>query len=80
MTCKHGVLIGLALFWFALDLWIVTRNVILRETILAPVARWLDGLPNGMNQFSFLVLWILVLFGWIVPLSAGLEPLLLRGQ
>jgi hypothetical protein len=67
MTCRHHVLIALSFAWVAVDFWIVVRNVILRETILAPSARLFDRLPNGMNHSSFLVFWLVVLFGWMDP-------------
>jgi hypothetical protein len=76
VTSKHRVLVALAFSWVAVDFWIVAGNVILRETILGPAARLLDRLPNEMNHSSFLVLWLVLLFGWMIPLGAGLKPLL----
>jgi hypothetical protein len=70
----HHVLVALAFAWITVDFWIVTRSVIFRETILASVARLLDRLPGGMNNFSFLVVRILVLLGWVIPLAACLKP------
>src|SRR5579871_4984288 len=66
----HKLLLWLALAWAAFDFWIVARNVILRETFLSPFSTVFDRMPEtGRN-----LIWIILLFGWMIPLGLGLAP------
>src|SRR6266576_4103224 len=43
MRMKPYVLIGAGLTWVLIVFWLVARNVILRETVLGPVAQVIDN-------------------------------------
>lgn len=74
MNRRHKLLLWLALGWAAFDFAIVARNVILRETFLSPISPVLDHLP----EFGLDILWVILLFGWMIPLGVGLAPHLRR--
>jgi hypothetical protein len=53
--------------WFALVVYVVRASIIMRETGLAPIAHSIDKLPAPVAALVFQVLWIVFLFGWLVP-------------
>jgi hypothetical protein len=62
--------------WLAVILWMIVGNVVLRETRLGFIAQFLDKLPPTIANPMFIFLWIVTLFGWIVPLTLGVIGLL----
>jgi len=54
----------------------ITGNVVLRETRLGIIAQFLDKLPPAVANPMFIFLWIVTLFGWVVPLTLGVIGLL----
>ena len=74
MNRRHKLLLWFALGWAAFDFWMVARNVILRETFLLPLSPVFDRLPEAGRN----LIWIILLFGWMIPLGAGLAPHLRR--
>jgi hypothetical protein len=71
---RHKLLLWFALGWAAFDFWLVARNVILHETFLLPLSPVFNRLPEAGRD----ILWIVLLFGWMIPLGAGLAPHLRR--
>jgi hypothetical protein len=69
-------LVSLGLVWLAAVLNLMVGNVILRETRLGPIARFLDKMPTVIANPIFLLLWAIVLLGWSVPLVLGFRWLL----
>jgi hypothetical protein len=61
-------LVTLGLGWLAADVYRMVGNVILRETRLGGIARFLDRMPSMIANPILFSLWIAVLFGWSVPL------------
>ncbi len=53
--------------WFGVVAFVVTGNIVLRETPLGVIAKRLDKLPSGLAGILFLVCWGLFLLGWMVP-------------
>jgi len=51
-------------------------NAVLRETRLGIIAQFLDKLPPAVANPIFIFLWIVTLFGWVVPLTLGVIGLL----
>ena len=78
MRHKHKVLLVLATVWVAVDFWLVASNLVFRETILVRLARFVDRMPEGISHRSLAVFWIVLLFGWLIPLGIGLMPMLRR--
>jgi hypothetical protein len=62
--------------WLAWDLWMIVGNVVLRETRLGIISQFLDKLPPAIANPIFVFLWIITLFGWVVPLTLGVKGLL----
>jgi hypothetical protein len=73
-------LFTLGLVWLAGVLWMIVGNVVLRETRLGFIAQFLDRLPSTIANPIFIVLWIVTLFGWVVPLTLGLIGLLRKSR
>jgi hypothetical protein len=71
----HAVLLVIGLSWLALALWVVSSNVILRETRLGPVAQLLDKLPPAIGTPIFILLWAILLIGWAALVGLGLRPI-----
>ena len=71
----HSMLLAVGLAWFAVFLWVVGSGVILRETRLGVIARFLDKLPTAIGTSIFALLYYIFLFGWIVLIGVALEPL-----
>jgi len=69
-------LLTLGFAWLAWDLWMIVGNVVLRETRLGIIAQFLDKLPSTIANLIFVFLWIVTLFGWVVPLTLGVIGLL----
>jgi len=69
-------LVTLGLGWLASVLWMIVRNVVLRETRLGFIAQFLDKLSPAIANPIFILLWIVTLFGWTVPLTLGVIGLL----
>lgn len=65
--------IGLA--WFAVFLCMIGSGVILRETRLGVIARFLDKLPPVIGATIFALLYYVFLLGWILLIGIALEPL-----
>jgi hypothetical protein len=74
----HALMLVVGLSWLGFALWIVSSNVILRETRLGFVAQRLDKLPPVIGTPIFILLWVTLLLGWVVLLGFGLRPLLRR--
>lgn len=53
--------------WFGVVAFVVTGNIILRETPLGVIAKALDKLPSTLQGIAFLVCWGIFFFGWMVP-------------
>lgn len=64
--------------WLGTSVYLMARNVILRETWLGIGARFLDKLPGGIANPTFILLWVVLLLGWTVPLVLGFRLLLRR--
>jgi hypothetical protein len=64
--------------WLGTDVYVIARNVILRETWVGIVARFLDKLPGEIANPIFILLWVALLLGWTVPLVLGFRLLLRR--
>jgi len=64
--------------WLAMDIFFVTRNVVLRETRLVVIANFLDRLPAKVGNPIFIFLWIIFLFGWAALIGIGGRKLLRR--
>jgi len=75
MRMKPYVLIGAGLTWALIVFWLVARNVILRETVLGPVAQVIDKLPPTIASLVFILLWSTLLLGWCIPIILGLRLL-----
>jgi hypothetical protein len=69
-------LLTLGLGWLAGVLWMIVGNVVLRGTRLGFIAQFLDKLPPTITNPLFIFLWIVTLFGWVVPLTLGVIGLL----
>jgi len=75
MRMKPYVLIGAGLTWALIVFWLVARNVILRETVLGPVAQVIDKFPPPIASLVFILLWSTLLLGWCIPIILGLRLL-----
>jgi len=69
-------LFTLGFAWLAGALRMIVGNVVLRETRLGIIAQFLDKLPPAVANPMFIFLWIVTLFGWVVPLTLGVIGLL----
>ncbi len=73
-------LFTLGFAWLAGVLWMILGNVVLRETRLGFIAQSLDRLPSTIAKPIFILLWIVTLFGWVVPLTLGLIGLIRKSR
>jgi len=73
MRSGRIALIAVGLAWLAVDLYLMLGNVVLRETRLGTIARFLDSLPKWASNPAFVCLWGILLLGWTVPLMVGLR-------
>jgi hypothetical protein len=64
--------------WLAATVYLMARNVSLRETPLGAVAKILDRLPTVIGNPIFILLWLAFLFGWTFPIGSGAWKLLRR--
>ncbi len=71
----HAVLLVIGLSWLVLALWVASSNVILRNTRLGLVAQLLDKLPPAIGTPIFILLWAILLLGWVVLVGLGLRPI-----
>ena len=72
----ESALTAIALVWFALALYVVVGNVIIRDTIAgAFLAQHIDRLPLPSSKATYILLWCLFFLGWIAPLLLGLKRL-----
>jgi hypothetical protein len=62
--------------WLYVVSGLMASDVVLRETRLGWIARILDKLPSSVAYPIFLLLWLVFLFGWTVPVMAGVWLLL----
>jgi hypothetical protein len=76
MNTRPIVLITLGVAWLAADLNMMVGNVSLRETRLGVIAQFIGRLPPRIANPIFLLLWTVMLLGWIVPLMLGFRWLL----
>jgi hypothetical protein len=74
----HFALLVIGLAWLTVFLCVIGSGVILRETRLGVVARFLDKLPLAIGTSIFALLYYIFLFGWIILIGAALEPLMRR--
>ena len=71
-----SALTAIALVWFALGLYVIVGNVIIRDTIAgAFLVQRVDGLPFPLSKATYILLWCLFFLGWIPPLLLGLKQL-----
>jgi uncharacterized protein with PQ loop repeat len=75
MRTRAFVLVILGCCWLAGDLYLIVGNIILRETPLGVIATALDRLPTAVANPILILLWLILLFGWIVPLALSLKHL-----
>lgn len=75
MKLVNYTLLIIGLCWFAVDVCLVVSNIILRETSIGVVARFLDKLPPIIGNPIFIFLWITLLFGWAILIGFGVKPL-----
>ena len=75
MRTKPFALLAIGVAWLATDLYLMIGNVVLRETRLGTIARFLDRLPHWASNPAFLFLWAILLLGWTVPLIVGFRLL-----
>jgi len=73
MNIKPFALIALGCSWLACDLYLMAGKIILRETRLGLIARFLDRLPTLVSGPIFLLLWLALLLGWTIPLGYGFK-------
>lgn len=69
------VLIGAGGVWLGVLIFVLTGNVILRETPLGVIARVFDRLPSPLQGIVFLACWGIFILGWIVPVIYSLRLL-----
>jgi hypothetical protein len=69
-------LVALGLAWLATDAYLMAGNIVLRETRLGAIARFLDRMPAVISNPVFLLIWAIMLLGWSVPLVLGFRWLL----
>jgi hypothetical protein len=56
--------------------YLMLGNVVLRETRLGAIARFLDKMPGSVANPIFILMWAVMLLGWSVPLILGFRRLL----
>ena len=78
MKTHHYLWLTIGLGWLTFAAWIVTSEVILRETRLGFFAERIDKLSNFVSSAIFFAFWAILLLGWIVPLVSGLKPVFRR--
>ena len=76
MKIRPFILLAVGFSWLAVDLNLIIGPTVLRETRLGFIARFLDKLPPAIADLVDAFLWILLLFGWIAPLTGGLVSLI----
>ena len=69
-------LVALGLVWLATAVYLIVGNIVLRETRLGAIARFLDKMPAIIANPVFLLIWAIMLLGWSVPLVLGFRWLL----
>jgi hypothetical protein len=75
---KSGyVLLTVGLCWLAVDLGLIFSNIILRGLpLLRDIAEFLDKLPPRIGTPVFILLWNILLFGWLIPLVLAIRAIL----
>jgi len=68
-----SLVIGVA--WLAGDVYLVISNVILRETRIGALAALIERLPPSIGNAVFILLWVVILFGWAPLVLSGVKPL-----
>ena len=76
MKLKPFILLAVGFSWLAVDLNLIVGPIVLRQTGLGVIARFLDKLPSPIANSVDAFLWIVVLLGWIAPLTWGLMLLM----
>jgi len=76
MKLKPFVLLAVGFSWLAADLNLIVGPVVLRETRLGVIARFLEKLPSTIANSVDAFLWIVLLLGWIAPLTWGFRSLM----
>jgi hypothetical protein len=64
---KGYALAAVSGLWLGVILFVVSENVILRETWLGGIAKAMDALPPAIGSICFLASWVIFFFGWIAP-------------
>lgn len=77
MKLKPFVLLAVGFSWLAADLNLIVGSTVLRETRLGVISRFLDKLPFTIANSVDAFLWIVLLLGWIAPLTWGFRSLML---
>jgi hypothetical protein len=75
MSTKPFTFIAIGLAWVAVAVYLMLGNVVLRETRLGIVVRFLDRLPSWASNPVSLCFWAILLLGWTVPLIVGFRLL-----
>jgi len=76
MKLKPFVLLAVGFSWLAADLNLIVGPIALRETRLGFIARFLDRLPSTIANSLDAFLWIVLLLGWIAPITWGFRLLM----
>jgi hypothetical protein len=71
----HYAFLIIGLCWLTADLCLVISNISLRETPLGVIARFLDQLPPEVGNPIFILLWAILLLGWLFLIGFGTRPL-----
>lgn len=66
-------LIDLGCCWLFGDVYLVGENVILRETWLGFIPRFVDKFPPAVGNSIFPILWVILMVGWTIPLGLGFK-------
>jgi hypothetical protein len=70
-------LLAIGLCWLTTDLGLVFPNIVLRGLpLLRDLAAFLDTLPPRIGTPIFILLWEILLFGWLVPMGLGIRSIL----
>jgi hypothetical protein len=62
--------------WLAFVIYFMISKVVLRETPLGAIAKFLDKLPTAVGNPVFIFLWIVFLLGWAALVGIGARKLL----
>jgi len=76
MKRRSILLVVAGCIWLTADLYVMTGNMILRETRLGVIAHFLDRLPPAVSNPIFIFLWAVFLLGWSPLLVFGFKGLL----